>query len=142
MTIFKNLAFAFILCSLGTAAYAGEHQAPASVQGTELVTTVQAKELFDQGGVIFVDARQDSAFEEGRIPGAIHLDAKKEGTYTPEILARELPDKAAVIITYCNGEKCTRSSISASNLVNAGYTNVKYFREGYPGWTNAGYPTE
>ncbi len=141
MTNFKNLLFTLIFLT-PIAAFSGEHTAPASVEGAKIIDAAEAKKLFDEGTAVFVDARQDSAYEEGRIPGAIHLDVKIKGTYDQKNLEKNLPDKNATIVAYCNGEKCTRASMASAFFVSAGYSNVRYFRTGFPGWSAAGNPIE
>jgi rhodanese-related sulfurtransferase len=111
---------------------------PATVAGAETINTAKAKELFDQE-VLFVDVRKDSDWDAGRIPGAVHLDVNS--ALSDEALSEEI-DKTDGVIFYCNGIKCQRSAKAAEEAVGWGYEHVYYYREGYPAWKNAGYPTE
>ena len=122
-----------------TPASAAEPEAPMTVEGTTSITNEEAKALFDEGA-LFVDAREDAAWELGRIPGALHLDVHTDA-FSKEALMEEaeMGDK---VVFYCNGIKCLRSSIACTRALEYGYTDVYYYRDGYPGWKNAGYPVE
>ena len=91
-------------------------------------------------GALFVDPRKDSDWEAGRIPGALHLDVKK-GALSEETLGAEA-QKGDEIIFYCNGVKCFLSSESVEKAVGWGFTNVYYYRTGFPDWKSRGYPVE
>lgn len=41
---------------------------------------------FEQGLVVFIDAREDSHYEEGHIPGAYQLDYYRPENYLPTVL--------------------------------------------------------
>ena len=112
---------------------------PTSIDGATTVTAEEAKKLFDSE-VLFVDVRKDSDWDAGRIPGAVHLDNKK-GVFSEDSLSAEIGKDEKVVI-YCNGPKCMRSSKGCTSAVAWGFTNVYYFRGGFPEWKAAGYPVE
>lgn len=56
-----------------------------------------AKELFDEGGYIFLDVRTANEFKMGHIPGAIHIE---RGLLEFKI-NNQIPDKNAQIVVYC-----------------------------------------
>lgn len=116
----------------------GKEAAPLTVDGASTVNVAQAKALFDQGAV-FIDPRGDADWDAGRIPGAIHLAFN--GGLTEESLA-EVVGRDEPVVFYCNGVKCGLSSKACTKAVSWGFTNVYYFREGFPGWETAGYPIE
>jgi len=72
------------------------------------------------------------------IPGAVAM--------TPAVgldeAAPVLPDKDALIVTYCGGPKCPLSSMLAEQLHKLGYTNILEYRDGITGWTAAGLPVK
>jgi rhodanese-related sulfurtransferase len=132
-------ALAMIVFVLATPlAWSADDLSPQAVPGATTIDVNKAKTLFDQG-VLFVDVRSDKDWEAGRIPGAEHLELKK--VYS-ETTLQELADKASQVVFYCNGEKCLRSSRASEQAVGWGYSQVFYFRDGFPAWSAAGFPVE
>jgi rhodanese-related sulfurtransferase len=134
----KFLSTVILGVVLTSAAYASSGVSPMEISGAKTVSVSEAKALFDEG-VAFVDVRKDSDWEAGRVPDAVHIELKK--VYSPETLGAEVP-KADKVVFYCNGEKCMRSSKATAKAVEWGYTNVYYFRDGFPAWKAAGYSVE
>lgn len=129
----------FAVFAFSMPATAGEKpDSPEIIEGAATVDAAKAKEIFDEE-VLFVDVRKDSDWDAGRIPGAVHLDVKS--AFTDEALAEEI-EKGDKVVFYCNGVKCHRSSKAAKMAVEWGYTNIYYFRLGFPSWKDAGYPVE
>ena len=95
-----------------------------------------AKDLFDEGGCVFLDVRTAREYKMGHIPGSIHIE---RGLLEFKI-TDQIPDKDAQIITYCKvGE---RGSLAAHTLVRMGYKNVINIEGGWVPWEKAGYPVE
>ncbi|NRD75545.1 rhodanese-like domain-containing protein [Shewanella sp. VB17] len=113
-------------------------KSPETIEGATTVDTVKAKELFDQS-VLFVDMRSSKDWDSGRIPDAEYLELKTK--FTEANLSAEL-GKDEPVVMYCNGHNCLRSSKAAAQAVSWGFTKVYYYRDGYPAWKAAGYPTE
>ena len=113
-------------------------ESPATIEGAKTVNASEAKALFDKG-VLFVDVRSDKDWAAGRIPDAVHIELKK--VLTEATLSKEAK-KADPIVIYCNGVSCMRSSKASTKAVGWGFTNVHYYRLGFPDWKAAGYPTE
>ena len=111
---------------------------PETVAGSTTVDAAQAKILFDDEAA-FVDLRKENMWNSGRIPGAIWLDFKT--AFSAEALAAEV-GKEEKVVFYCSGIRCPRSSKAAAKAVNWGYSQVYYFRDGFPAWKNANYPVE
>lgn len=84
---------------------------------------------------ILVDTREDSEWQRGHIPNAIHLG---KGIIERDIEAA-IPDKSAPLVLYCGGG--FRSALAADNLQKMGYKNVVSMDGGWRGWTEAGFPT-
>lgn len=81
-----------------------------------------------------IDVREKSEFDQGHIPGAIHLS---KGVIERDIEQR-IPNKGSPLILYC--QKGFRSVIAADNLRKMGYANLASMVTGIEGWRQAGYP--
>jgi rhodanese-related sulfurtransferase len=137
----KNICFISTLLSLifSFNCYAEKKEvSPLTVEGATSITTKQAKELFD-AGVLFVDVRSQKAWNVGRIADSVLLDIKLN--YTDKNLLAEMKKTDPAII-YCNGKTCLRSAKGAMLAVKWGFTNIYYYRDGYPAWKKAGFPVE
>ena len=88
----------------------------------EQISGEQAKALMDsESGYVIIDARTQSEYDEGHIPGAILIPEYE----IAERAEKELSDKDQLILVYCRSGR--RSKIAAEELVKLGYTNVKEF---------------
>lgn len=82
-----------------------------------------------------IDVREDHEWNEGHLPGAVHL-----GRGILERDAEErFPDKSAELVLYCGGG--FRSALAADNLQKMGFTRVLSMDGGIRGWREAGHPT-
>lgn len=89
------------------------------------------KVIADKADIVLIDSRPDRTFEKGSIPGAINIPDNKFD-------AAKLPaDKAKPLIFFCGGLICDLSEKSAHKAMKLGYTNVRVYTEGYPGWAAA-----
>lgn len=86
-------------------------------------------------GVLIIDARAtERRFDPGHIPTAINLPEKEFNKF-----ADRLPqDKAMLLIFYCDGFECMLSHNAAFKAEDRGYTNIKVYADGYPGWIKSG----
>ena len=86
------------------------------------ISGAEAKALMDsESGYIIIDARTQSEYDEGHIPGAILIPEYE----IADRAEKELPDKDQLILVYCRSGR--RSKISAEELVKLGYTNIREF---------------
>ena len=86
------------------------------------ISGAEAKALMDsESGYVIIDARTQSEYDEGHIPGAILIPEYE----IADRAEKELPDKDQLILVYCRSGR--RSKIAAEELVKHGYTNVKEF---------------
>lgn len=140
--MFKTLQFLLtsLVIFLSFSTFAAKKDAPMTVEGVTTINAEQAKNLFDEG-VLFVDPRRDSDWAAGRIPDAEHLELNTNFNEASLLDAAE-GDKTAKVVFYCNGPKCARSAKCATQAISWGFTNIFYFRDGFPEWKNAGYPVE
>ncbi|MGH6920995.1 MAG: rhodanese-like domain-containing protein, partial [Geminicoccaceae bacterium] len=111
---------------------------PTETPGATTVDAAAAKTMFDRG-VRFVDVRADGDRSLGYIPGDIHLNL--DGAFGRESLSAVVGKDQEVVI-YCMGPRCLRSSQACAKAVSWGFTQVFYFREGFPAWKAAGHPFE
>ncbi|NPA71615.1 MAG: rhodanese-like domain-containing protein [Gammaproteobacteria bacterium] len=128
-----------MLVLASSAPIAGKGPSAESIEGAKTITAPEAKALWKQGAT-FIDTRKTSDWEAGRVPGALHLNVKKLEFNKATILSKIAINDP--VISYCNAEKCHRASAAAKKLVGFGFTNVYYFRKGFPAWKNASYPYE
>jgi rhodanese-related sulfurtransferase len=98
--------------------------------GLETIPIISAAELAARnGGRTIVDVRNDTEWDAGHIPGAIHVPLSQ----LPLRIA-ELRD-AGPLAVHCQGG--SRSSIAASVLRAAGVTDITDVEGGYPAWLRA-----
>jgi rhodanese-related sulfurtransferase len=101
---------------------------------------VAAKEIFDSGHALFVDARSRDIYEEGHIRGAASLPV---GQFSEAIEPfKTTYPTSTPIVTYCSVQECNDSHKLAQLLFMEGYTDISIFIDGYPGWKAEGYPSE
>lgn len=114
-------------------------------QGVGLVDGAEALALQAKGATV-VDTRVAVEFAEGHAKGAVNIPYREKSVkalgYNPSedsFDVTKLPaDKAAPIVTYCNGAHCWKSYKAAIKAVEAGHTDVHWLRTGIEGWKAAG----
>jgi rhodanese-related sulfurtransferase len=93
------------------------------------------KNRLDKGeSFVLIDVREESEWNAGHIPGAIHLS---KGIIERDI-EEKFPDKSSELILYCGGG--FRSVLAAHNLKLMGYKNVISMDGGWREWNKKGYP--
>ena len=92
------------------------------------VTTAQAEELRSVEGVVTLDVREPDEYEQGALPGAVHIPrGTLETTIEMQIPAHDTP-----LVVYCAGG--TRSAFAAKTLAELGYTDVVSVIGGFNRW--------
>ena len=119
-----------------TASPAGE----SAGQPQEIDSVDLAKYIFDKDEVLFVDARSQNDYDNGHIPGAVSLPVGRFEERIESFLNRYPPEQP--IVTYCTGRTCEDSHDLAQYLSDVGFTDVRIFIDGFPGWEAEGYPIE
>ena len=114
--------------------------AGATGQPQEIDSIALAKAIFDEGEVLFVDARSQKDYGNGHIPGAISLPVGQFKERIGSFLNRYPLEQP--IVTYCSGRTCEDSHDLARFLSDIGFTNVRIFIDGFQGWEAEGYPVE
>ncbi|MBU1108822.1 MAG: rhodanese-like domain-containing protein [Candidatus Riflebacteria bacterium] len=106
---------------------------------TGVLDTVGLKTLIDSGvPMIVLDARSGEYDDGKRIPGALSLNSESK----PEEIAKVLPNKEALVVTYCANLQCPASSALNKHLKSLGYSNLREYPEGIQGWIEAGNPVK
>jgi rhodanese-related sulfurtransferase len=105
---------------------------------TTLITRDELQAAIADGSVTLIDALAGTYWEKQHLPGAIPLHAE----HVERIHRDLLPDRDALIVTYCSNPACSNSQEVASKLERLGYTNVRKYREGIEDWAAAGLPLE
>ncbi|MFI0369548.1 rhodanese-like domain-containing protein [Actinomadura sp. 1N219] len=88
------------------------------------------------GTIVVVDARGTRSWEQGHVPGALHLP-------TPEIAGRAaaLIPHGQTVVVYCWGPGCNGATRAALEFAKLGYP-VKEMIGGFEYWAREGLPVE
>ncbi|MBI3259470.1 MAG: hypothetical protein HYZ54_08370 [Ignavibacteriae bacterium] len=112
-------------------------QTPPATTSTEKmkpasVSYAQVLRLLEDKDVLFIDARNDDEWNEGHIPGAIHIFPEDFQKHIPEIIG--LPrDKR--IVAYCSGgPECPLSHEICDQLANFGFKRLFIYFGGWTEW--------
>ena len=105
-----------------------------------VVSLDEAKALWLDKQVVFLDARSQQDFAQGHIQGAWNIPWQSFDEYAGRIFDN-LPENANVV-TYCDGEHCSLGEDLAKELLSMGYPNVKVLLNGWTRWQEAGLPGE
>jgi sulfur-carrier protein adenylyltransferase/sulfurtransferase len=88
------------------------------------------------GGPLFLDVRERDEWEEGHVPGALHVPRGSLESRVEQLL----PDRERTIVVYCAGG--SRSAFAARTLDELGYEDVRSLAGGYTDWKGNGFPTQ
>ncbi|MBF0297046.1 MAG: rhodanese-like domain-containing protein [Magnetococcales bacterium] len=150
----KRIVLALVMLMVVTSvALAEEKPTPPTLPGVETVNTDYVMKAMESGSALIVDARKDSDFAGGHIPGAVLCtstgstdiaDAEVDATLelTKKCTQVTAWDKAKPVVAYCNGTACWRSPKTVLALTKMGYTQVKWYRDGIAAWKAQGKPIE
>jgi len=106
----------------------------------EIKDVKAAKQIYDSGQAVFLDARSTENFKNGHIKGAESLP---RGQFDDLIgTFKQKHPAATYIVTYCSGRTSDDSHRLEQLLFDHGYVNVSIFIDGYRGWKAEGYPIE
>ncbi|MFL5591212.1 MAG: molybdopterin-synthase adenylyltransferase MoeB [Ktedonobacteraceae bacterium] len=88
----------------------------------------------DHQDIVLVDVREKHEWNEGYIPGAVHVP---RGFLELQI-EEAVPDKSKTVVLYCAGG--VRSLIAGSTLQQMGYKDVISMSGGFGQWKGTGFP--
>lgn len=99
-------------------------------RGLQLISSNEVVELFrdpryEQGLIVFIDARDDAHYAAGHIPGAWQFHHYRAEEYLPAVLPTCMT--ALKVIVYCNGGECEDSEFAAIMLRDAGVPRETLF---------------
>jgi len=100
------------------------------------VDAVRGRALIENGDPIILDVREQDEWDEGHIPGAVHiprgnLESRIEGA---------APDRSRTILVYCSGGN--RSAFAAKSLEELGYDEPVSLAGGFTDWKRNGFPVD
>src|SRR5476649_2177293 len=78
----------------------------------------EANKLLLDGKMVFIDVREESEWQQGHLPHAIHLS---KGVIERDI-EKHIPDASTPLVLYCSGGY--RSALAIQSIQNMGYKNV------------------
>jgi sulfur-carrier protein adenylyltransferase/sulfurtransferase len=102
----------------------------------EEIDAPAAAALVGSEDAVFVDVRERDEWDEGHIPGAIHVP---RGNLESRI-ENAAADRSARIVLYCASGN--RSAFAAKTLEELGYDDVASLSGGYTDWKRNGFPTQ
>jgi molybdopterin/thiamine biosynthesis adenylyltransferase/rhodanese-related sulfurtransferase len=91
-----------------------------------------AEQSITEPGVVVLDVREPDEYEQGALPGAVHIP---RGQLETNIEGR-VPDHDTPLVVYCAGG--TRSAFAAETLAQLGYTDVVSVIGGFNRWKDDG----
>jgi molybdopterin/thiamine biosynthesis adenylyltransferase/rhodanese-related sulfurtransferase len=95
-----------------------------------------AAAFLDSDKPYLVDVREQNEWDEGHIPGAVHIP---RGNLESRVEAA-LADRSRPVLVYCAGG--SRSAFAARTLGELGFDDVRSLAGGYTDWKRSGFPTE
>jgi rhodanese-related sulfurtransferase len=109
------------------------HQA-ARFFAERLALQTDVADVHTGGDFVLIDARSKDAWDQGHIPGAVHLPHAEIRER-----AKDLLDPAVPVVTYCWGPGCNGATRAALALSLAGYP-VREMLGGVEYWIREGFP--
>ncbi|MEU2063991.1 rhodanese-like domain-containing protein [Streptomyces sp. NPDC013455] len=99
---------------------------------TDVSDVAAGLEAGDDPGFVVVDCRSAESWDQGHVPGAVHLPT----ALVPE-QAGQLLDPSVPVVTYCWGPGCNGATRAALALAELGY-HVKEMLGGFEYWAREG----
>src|SRR3954469_3423316 len=101
------------------------------------IDAARARGLQDRDDApLFLDVREREEWDEGHIPGAVHLPRG----WLESRIEQAVPDRQRLIVAYCAAGN--RSTFAAKTLEELGYEHVVSLSGGINDWKRRGYPLE
>ena len=100
----------------------------------EEVDVSRASELRETDSPVFVDVRERSEWDEGHVPGAVHVPK----SHLESRIEQAVPERDATVVVYCASG--SRSVFAAKTLEELGYEHVSSMSGGFTEWKRNGFP--
>jgi molybdopterin/thiamine biosynthesis adenylyltransferase/rhodanese-related sulfurtransferase len=97
------------------------------------IREVDARGAQDVAGARWIDVRETDEWQEGHIPGAVHVPRG----FLESRIETSVPDKVTPVVLYCAAGN--RSAFAAKTLEELGYENVYSLAGGFTDWKRNGY---
>ncbi len=117
---------------------------PLKVPGAKTITTAELKEAFaKEPNLVLIDALGSSTMIEsaqglGSGIGEQRMFGKDASMFPKALETLTGGDKAKAIVFYCRSSSCWHSYNASLRAVEAGYTNVLWYRGGIDAWQQSG----
>lgn len=95
---------------------------------------------FENGGSVFVDAREEAFYALGHIPNARNLPRSEFRPSYADFAGQV--GKGTSLIIYCSDAECPDGLVVAKALIRLGYADARVFPGGWQEWSEAGLPME
>jgi sulfur-carrier protein adenylyltransferase/sulfurtransferase len=100
------------------------------------IDATHARDRIESGEPIVVDVREQNEWDEGHIPGAVHVPRG----HLESRIERLTPDRARPVVVYCSVGN--RSAFAAKTLAELGYEDVVSLAGGFTDWKRNGFPVQ
>ena len=100
------------------------------------IDATHARERIESGEPVVVDVREQDEWDEGHIPGAVHVPRG----HLESRIERLAPDAARPVVVYCS--QGNRSVFAAKTLEELGYEDVVSLAGGFTDWKRNGFPVQ
>ena len=100
------------------------------------IDATEARDRIESGEPVIVDVREQDEWDEGHIPGAVHVPRG----HLEARIERLAPDAARPVVVYCSAGN--RSAFAAKTLTELGYGDVVSLAGGFTDWKRNGFPVQ
>jgi molybdopterin/thiamine biosynthesis adenylyltransferase/rhodanese-related sulfurtransferase len=100
------------------------------------IDATHARDRIESGEPVVVDVREQDEWDEGHIPGAVHIPRG----HLESRIERLAPDAGRPIVVYCSVGN--RSLFAAKTLAELGYEDVVSLAGGFTDWKRNGFPVQ
>ena len=100
------------------------------------VSDVAADLAAEVQGIVVVDTRSLESWNQGHVPGAIHLPTVQVAQRSAELIGRNM-----TVVVYCWGPGCNGAHKAAAEFARLGYA-VKEMLGGFEYWAREGWAVE